>query len=451
MIAPADPRNRWWAVAPIALSLLFALSVLPVIFLGGDGTSEGWDEANAHLPAIRQFAAQLPSPDLSDYPSATGPGYHLLMAVPARLGLGLHALRAISALAGLALVLLAWRAAARAAGPGIALALALPLACSTYVLSGSAWLTTDVVSVLVGTALVAIAAVMPPRPRTFAVLAALLAAALAVRQTNVFLAAPVMAAGILGSPLGRSASDAEQWVGDEPRSWRRLAWAVLALAPGLLVLAVLVRLWGGLVPPAFRALHERGLNPVAPVYGLALFGTWAAIATLPMLPELLACFRRHRAAMTAIGAAALLAALVPESGWSKDEGRWGGALWTAVRALPAPGGRSVAVVAAAAVGAVLLGVLWLRAAEVRRGRQATVVVVSLLALFAVQAGNSQVWERYFDPAILVALAWLTALGIDRTRPHSAGRAVVGAVLLAIAQAGISAINYWMAAFAGPST
>jgi tetratricopeptide (TPR) repeat protein len=47
--------------------------------------------------------------------------------------------------------------------------------------------------------------------------------------------------------------------------------------------------------------------------------------------------------------------------------------------------------------------------------------------------------------------FLTALGIDRTRPHSAGRAVVGAVLLAIAQAGISAINYWMAAFAGPST
>ena len=211
---------------------------------------------------------------------------------------------------------------------------------------------------------------------------------------------------------------------------------------------------------AFRLLQSLVPPALAPYYSLLAALQLSGFTTPPTCvrsPPFLDVYAAAAAvaALVAGGAppaaAALLAALVPESGWSKDEGRWGGALWTAVRALPAPGGRSVAVVAAAAVGAVLLGLLWLRAAEVRRGRQATVVVVSLLALFAVQAGNSQVWERYFDPAILVALAWLTALGIDRTRPHSAGRAVVGAVLLAIAQAGISAINYWMAAFAGPST
>jgi hypothetical protein len=113
------------------------------------------------------------------------------------------------------------------------------------------------------------------------------------------------------------------------------------------------------------------------------------------------------------------------------------------------------VVVGAAIGALVLGVLWVRAAEVRRGRMATVIVVSLLAMFAVQAGNSQVWQRYFDPLLLVALAWLSALGVDRTRPHSAGRLAVGAMLLAGAQAALSAISYWLPAatawgFAAPS-
>ena len=167
------PRSRWWTVAPILLSVVFAAAVLPVIFLGSDATSEATDEAVAHLPAVRQFAAELPAPDLSDYPSATSPGYHLLMSLPARAGLGVHGLRVLGSLAGLALVLLAWRMAAACAGPAVALALALPLACSTYVLSGCAWLTTDVLSVLIASATVAVAAFMPPRPRTFVALAAL--------------------------------------------------------------------------------------------------------------------------------------------------------------------------------------------------------------------------------------------------------------------------------------
>jgi hypothetical protein len=57
-----------------------------------------------------------------------------------------------------------------------------------------------------------------------------------------------------------------------------------------------------------------------------------------------------------------------------------------------------------------------------------------------------VWQRYFDPAVLVALCWLTALGIDRTRPHSAGRAVAGAGLLTAAQCILSAMNYLRPAF-----
>ena len=439
-------HRSWWKGAPCVLAILFALAVLPVIFFGNNSTSEASDEAVSHLPTVMQFAAQLPTPDLRDYPSATGPGYHLLMAVPARLGLGVQGLRVLGSIAGLALILLVWRIAARAAGPGVGLALALPLLCSTYVLSGSAWLTTDVLSVLIGSTMVAVSAWWIPNIRTFLTLSVLFVAALSVRQTNIFLAAPVLAAGILASPLGRSASDAEQWSGDEPRSWSRLAAACCALVPGTLMLLALMNMWGGLLPPAFRSLHDKGFSPVAPAYGLALMGTWASIALLPLLPEVVQTIRRHALVMVVMALLGCLAAVVADSTWSVEEGRWGGAFWMIVRAFPSIGDRSIVIVAAAVVGSVLSAVLWIRAAEIRRGRQATIVLVALLALMAVQAGNSQVWQRYFDPAVLVSLAWLISLGIDRTRPHSAGRAVLGALLLASAQATLSLLDYGIPVF-----
>jgi hypothetical protein len=397
---------------------------------------------------IRQVAAEWPRPDLVDYPSATAPGYHLLMAIPARMGLSLSALRVLSGLFGLALVLVAWRGAARWAGPWLGAALVLPVALGTYVVSGSAWLTTDVLSVLLGSALVAVMAWHPPGGRAFLAAGALFAAAVAVRQTNVFLAAPVLAAGLLGSPVGRAASPAEQWAGDEPRGWSRAWGAALALVPGALILAAFVHAWGGLTPPAYRTMHDAGLSPVAPVYGLALAGCWGVVLVAAMPMEALRAFRNHAWAVLALVALTAFASALPESSWSKDAGRWGGPLWTAVRALPSWESRSPFLIACAMAGTAVLSVLWIRAADVGRGRMATVAIVALLAMFVVQAGNSQVWERYFDPAVLVALAWLAAMGIDRTRPHSAGRLALGALVLAAVQAAISAVTVWLPAFRG---
>ena len=444
----ASRASSWWRIGPILLALAFSACVVPVAVWGAPATSEAADESAAHLPTILKFASELPAPDLRDYPSATGPGYHLPLALASRLGAGTVQLRLISAAAGLALVLLAWRGSARFAGPGVATALALTLLASSYVLSGSAWLTTDIVSVLLGSAVIAIVSWARPSSATNLAVAVIFAAALAVRQTNVFLAAPAIVAGILSSPAGRAASPAEQWFGDEPRSWRRLAAAIAALVPGAVLLGALVATWGGLTPAHFRDIHDRGASPVAFAYGLALVGAWGSILFLPMLAEAASAVRRHAAVVAVLAALAGLAAAIPASAWSVDGGRWGGPLWTLVRQVPAIEDRSPVIVLGAAAGAVVLSVLWVRAAEVGRGRHATVVMVALLALFAVQVGNSQVWERYFDPAILVSLAWLTAMGLGPARPHSSGRAVVGALLLAAAQAAISVLNYAMPAIRG---
>jgi hypothetical protein len=444
----APDRSAWWTLAPTLLAAAFAVAVVPVAVFGLPATSEAADEAAAHLPTVLQFARELPAPDLRDYPSATGPGYHLVLAVASRVGAGTTALRLMSAAAGLALVLLAWRGAARWAGPGAAFALALPVLLSSYVLSGSAWLTTDVASVLLGSTVVATCAWTPPAARMFLVGAVLFAAAMAVRQTNMFLALPLLAAGAFGSPLGRSASPGEQWHGDEPRTWGRLGMALLAVVPGAVVLAALAVGWGGLTPPHFRHLHDRGISPVALPYGLALVGAWGTFLLLPLLSECIDAVRRRPAAVLAPALVAAALASVPDSSWSRDEGRWGGPLWTLVERSPVIAGRSPLIVLGAAGGAAALAALWVRAAQVGRGRHASVVISALLGLFAVQCGNSQVWERYFDPAILVSLAWLVAMGLGPRRPHSTSRAVVGAALLAAAQGTVSVANYLLPAFRG---
>lgn len=445
---PDPNRSRWWMLAPVLLALAFSIAVVPVAVSGLPATSEAADEAAAHLPTVLRFAGELPAPDLRDYPSATGPGYHLVLAVASRAGAGTTTLRLISAAAGLALVLLAWRGAARWAGPGAAFALVLPVLLSSYVLSGSAWLTTDVVSVLLGMAVVGTCAWTPPRAGMFLSCAILFAAAMSVRQTNVSLALPLIFAGALGSPLGRSASPGEQWQGDEPRTWERLGMALLAIVPGALVLSALAAGWGGLTPPHFRDMHDRGISPVALPYGLALVGAWAAFLMLPLVAEFIDTVRRRPAAVLVPACAAAVLAALPESSWSRDDGRWGGPLWTAVERAPVIAGRSPLVVLGAAAGAAALAVLWVRAAQVGRGRHASVVISALLGLFTVQCVNSQVWERYFDPAILVSLAWLVAMGLGPRRPHAAARAVVGAALLAAVQAAISVANYLLPALRG---
>ena len=78
-----------------------------VILFGpsGDVNSAAADQNHHHLPVIRQFATQLPWPDIRDYESATAPLWHIVLAIPARFGASDVSLRLLTALAGGILVL----------------------------------------------------------------------------------------------------------------------------------------------------------------------------------------------------------------------------------------------------------------------------------------------------------------------------------------------------------
>ena len=74
-----------WIAAGCAAGIHLGLALVAIL-AGITGASEWFDQRDYHLPVILEFARTLPTPDLSDYNSATTPGYHLLMAVAVRAG-----------------------------------------------------------------------------------------------------------------------------------------------------------------------------------------------------------------------------------------------------------------------------------------------------------------------------------------------------------------------------
>ena len=73
------------AVAALIAAAVVATLVWPWILAKQDRFSEkSYDHDRFHLPLVRTFAEEWPAVDLSDYPSATGPGFHLALATLAQ-------------------------------------------------------------------------------------------------------------------------------------------------------------------------------------------------------------------------------------------------------------------------------------------------------------------------------------------------------------------------------
>lgn len=399
-------RARAWCLLPVAA---LALPALAIVALRVSVGSWGFDQDQSHLPTVHQFSAQWPAPDLRDYRSTTGPVWHMVLSLLHRAGAPDAVLRIAGVAAGAALAAMAWSMARRNAPPAVAAALALPLACSPFVLGGSAWITTDVPAALCMT--IALASLTAPAgPMPVAGLWAAIAAG--IRQPLAWLAVPTL------------------WVAWRDRSWRIALAALLPIA----VVGALVWMWGGLTPPAFRALHDRGANPTAITLMLALAGVWG-------LPFVLS--GTSRVPWAPVAGAALVAgalALSFPSSHLREAGRWGGPIWQLVALAPAPGDRSIVLVPLAALGGACLVALSLRAYRAGQGATAGVLLVSLAMATLANAANSQAWQRYADPTLLLIVPWLAVLGWEAGVPR--WRLVAAAAAVAAAQVGMSAVSVW---------
>lgn len=364
-------------------ALCLVAAAVPLMILQPD-IIEALDERLYHLPAIHRFAAGFPRIDLAGSPVASGPLYHLLLALPARAGAdGLVALRVMSLAFAAAGAVCVWWCFAALTTSRRAAWFASILVLSPYYLGPSLYLANDTMAFgcMAITLGVWLRRAGPTRPGTAAVAAA---ASMITRQIYAWLI-----------PL--CALDA----------WRRRVRgpALFWIAVPSLALAGLFAAWGGLVPPAFQ-FHTApsGLLPLLVVLGT--LGPWAA----PLVPSFAEGADRRVALLVMLVAGAAAAGYLA---WSPlgdaHPAPWGGGLRTLGRHVPSLYGTSLLYWAAIMLG-VLTVALWVsrRATPAQRAMQ---IALGLWAL--AQTGNAAMHERYYHPFLLLALLALTAERDDR--------------------------------------
>ncbi|MBA3262123.1 MAG: glycosyltransferase family 39 protein [Thermoleophilaceae bacterium] len=429
----AEPERfvERFAPALLALPFLIGIAVLRGLTVEID-TFHGSDAALYQLPTIMQLREGL---DFSDYPSAQTPLFHLVMAGWGKLvGFELWKLRllnvAISYGAALALLRLLRRTAAL--GPLPAFALTLAFALSPYFFGASFTLLTDNLAILF--ALLALERMhryaQDGSPAAFATACLWIGAAVLTRQSFLWL---VLVGGVF-------------LVLRERRSAERLFAGAVMLALALAPLAALAIEWKGLVPPSADPA-SCGLCTDRPGFGrdtltlrtagftVALLGLYAGLVFGPGLARRPGGAPRRPpwqliGAGAAAGAALLLLSPLEYKPIGLAPGD-AGYLWQLSKHLPTVLGSSLlfwVAVPTGAVGGALLA---------RRAGWISLASAYLACFLAVALPVALVYQKYFDPFVLLAVALLARPPDFRVPWDYAGVALVcaGSVAYALSFAG----------------
>jgi hypothetical protein len=401
-----------------------------------------------HLPAIERFRAQWPAIDPWDYLSATTPGYHVLMASLAKVfGAAdlLYQLATLSISAGLVWVVASMACADRqeprsaADGPA-GCAPALPFVCSMYVLLASVYALPDNAGWL-GVAGMLALALRADRHRAWwlALGGVVLVWTVLMRQIHAWSAGLLWVAAWTSLPGDHDAGASAKGlvIGRAGERSRRAALAVVATLPGLVLLALFVRYWGGLVPPRFQEWYPprpptAALTSPAPVFFLTTLGAYGVFFFGYWWEGLRRLWRRRRGTLAGVAALAVALALVPATTFDYDAGRRTG-LWELVPRFPVLLGRTSVVMLGGSLagGLVLASLLVLQPA--RRG---LVVLAGVAGFCLAQSFSKETWQRYNDPMVLMVLAVLCA-AVPRepggwcSRARALGPVVLSVLFLAL--------------------
>jgi hypothetical protein len=373
---------RWW-VLPVVYAVLFLGVVLPVA-VGWRATEASFDEGRCYLPAITQLRAKFPSVDLlQDSLSASPPGYsHLLAFLSLATGDSLRAHRAWHAVLSLVgAIFVLWLAARLTGLQTVAVAAMLPMVSSSYYLKSAAQLTTDNLALALTFSALLLVFFAQDRPRSAFVAGALGLACVWVRHNAIWLAAPMALKSLL--LLSRR---------NRPTA---VAWVIAALAM-LLVVAVFVWAWGGLVPPIWSRAHEApSLSSL--VYACALAGIFGAV----FFPAGTRMDIRSSDLLVALAGVVVGAGLflLSDMAPSYEAGRFGGPLWALAGQIPLVAGRAYIFLPLAAAGAGLLALAAWRLFA-RSPAFGLLWTSSLCAWLATGIVNRQIFHRYYEGPIL---------------------------------------------------
>jgi len=444
--SPAPPidshaKGRHCAgVAALSVVVLYVLFAVPLILFTPPGNRAGEDESQYHLPAILKFASEWPHFDFRSYTSATTPGYHLVLATVARfVSDNVHVLRAAGAVFTMGLLVTLAAGLARRVGAREAIALCLPVVCSSYVFKSGVWILPENAAWWGLLAVLLLALRHKVDATSYVAGGVLLAALVFVRQMHLWSASLLWLAAWLGgsgSTVDRSTESAL------PHRFARAAVMFLATLPAAAIVAWFFHLWGGMVPEIYRlhgeartgSVYMDGGNPATPAMVLSLAGA-IGLFFLPFAwragPERLRGDRRLIPVLLAGALVGLLVGILPETSYDAAAGRWSG-LWNVVARLPTVAHRSPLIVALATLGGGMIA-FWC----VALGRRDRWLFLAAWTVFTLaQSASSMAWQRYYEPFLLITFA-LAAARVDpnEQRPRWAP---VGPALLALLLAATTA-------------
>ena len=461
---PSEPNGTakvhpW--LAPAVIGCLHVVSQLAILFvlrppaLGTVLNPRLYDERYFHLHAVRAFAEQLPTPDLSDYRAATTPLYHLVLALVSNvIGDGELQMRLVSGLFPLALSILLARVIAGRVSTVSAVALTVPIMCSPYIFSGAIWALPDAAAWLgiVGVLLLCLRSKYDDITLVMGALALLLL--VLTRQVHIWAASTIWLAAWLGSdtkPPTDSVRLVPNWpAGDIGPRLARTMTAIVATLPAFVAVLWFMWMWGGLVPPEFQnvenaaaasigegnATAHTGPNFATPAFFLAVVGLLSPFYLSAMIPEITRRWklgRRHTATLIGAGATGFLLAVLVPTDFDPAAGRKSG-IWNMHRELVEIlpfieiADRSLLVAVLAALGGFTLVIALAGCAD----RQRILIGGAVLAFVVAQSANLQCWQRYHEPMAAVVLSLCVAFG-RRSPPRWAfvGPVILGLVLSAI--------------------
>jgi Dolichyl-phosphate-mannose-protein mannosyltransferase len=411
----------------LAVPFLVGIAVLKGLTVEID-TFHGSDAAVYQLPTILQLREGL---EFSDYASAQTPLFHLLMAGWSKLvGLDLWKLRllnvAISYGAALALLRLLRRTTSLGTAPAFALTLAFAL--SPYFFGASFTLLTDNLAILL--ALLALERIHRYRQdgslAAFAAACLWIAGAVLTRQSFLWLVAVAGFFLLLG----------------ERRRLDRVALGGAALGLALVPLAALVIEWNGLVPPSADPA-SCGLCTDRPGVGrdaltlrtvgftVALVGVYAGLVLGPAARRRLPPRTPLVAAAAAVGVALLLISPLEYTPIRVGLPGDAGYLWRVSDRFPSVLGSSLAFWALVPAGAVAAALL------ARRAGWTSLASVYLGAFLVATLPVQLVYQKYFDPFALLAVALLARPPDFERRSDYVGVALLcaGSIAYALSFAG----------------
>ena len=401
-------RTRSWWPTVIVVGL-FLLAAVPLIVLQHDRGRGRYDQVNYHEPVVLRFAEQWPAPDVSDYLSATTPGYHLVLAAVAHyFSQSLIVLQLVGSLftVGLLVVLTRWLSGR--SGSVTAALLGLSVICSLYVFSAGVYILPDNAAwmLVLGILLVGL------RPKTDLMFylggGGLLVLLIVTRQSHLWALGMLLAAGWLGrsfTPVSGGFGEIPALLTQLGRRLGRIGLVLLCAIPAIGVLGWFSRVWGGgLTVPIFQD-YMQGPNPATPAIILAQMGVIGAFHAGFWWRSGLELVRRRPGVVTVSIGAGLVLLLVPATIYDKDAGRYSG-LWNIVNSTPELTSHTNLGVLLLGIGGVIAISSWLSGLD---ARSRWVMLGALCGFAAAMAMPKNAWTRYHEPFLLIWSAIASAM------------------------------------------